>query len=619
MGESKPNPDALTQNSNLVLKAISELKGYSFIIPYQQRGYKWTKNNITLLLDDLNQFIKSNEERYCLQPVAVVEKEDNGNTKYSVIDGQQRLTSLYLIYKYLVADGKVLEEKEELFHYEYERDTDNERKAFLRNEIDREVDTNIDFFYMSRAYLAIKEWFEKEKDENGNSIDKEKLKKDFVNLIDAPKEASKDSKSIQVIWYLVETEKEHEIFRNINSGKIQLTNSDLIKALLLKRGSDIQNQEQIAAQFEQMERQFAEDRFWYMLQQKDVDYLKGQSRIDLLFNMVAGIEESNYIIEPRSSFFKFANYPSTKLLEMWKDVREKFQRIKDLFDDPYTFHYLGFLIYCGKKLSCILNEYANNNKKAFITYLKDEIKGCFSNTHTTLDEYNYADSKDALRRVFIMHNIETILQRYENLNKELNLRFTYEYFPFELLYSQKWDIEHIASQTENELKSNEDRQYWIASILVDYADILDEETKKNCDEVKEKLNNRKEDCEKQFNALFSKIVEEIEGKELQEEEKNGIGNLVLLDSHTNRSFHNSLFLKKRKIVITASGLRNDNDKNLNLNEVQSVYVPICTQQVYTKSYNKQHDVKLNAWTKDDYDAYLVDMKEKLKDYFEENQ
>lgn len=603
MSESNTMSNEKSQENNLDLVAISELKGYSFIIPYQQRGYKWTENNITLLLDDLNQFIKSNEKMYCLQPVAVVEKKDNGNTKYSVIDGQQRLTSLYLIYKYLVADGEPLTNETELFHYTYERDTDNERKEFLRNEIDEEE--NIDFFYMSRAYRAIKKWFK----------DKEALKGRFTDLINAHRE----SKSIQVIWYLVETKKEHEIFRNINSGKIQLTNSDLIKALLLKRGSDIQNQEQIAAQFEQMERQFAEDRFWYMLQQKDVDYLKGQSRIDLLFNMVAGIEESNYIIEPRSSFFKFANYPSTKLLEMWKDVREKFQRIKDLFDDPYTFHYLGFLIYCGKKLSCILNEYANNNKKAFITYLKDEIKGCFSNTHTTLDEYNYADSKDALRRVFIMHNIETILQRYENLNKELNLRFTYEYFPFELLYSQKWDIEHIASQTENELKSNEDRQYWIASILVDYADILDEETKKNCDEVKEKLNNRKEDCEKQFNALFSKIVEEIEGKELQEEEKNGIGNLVLLDSHTNRSFHNSLFLKKRKIVITASGLRNDNDKNLNLNEVQSVYVPICTQQVYTKSYNKQHDVKLNAWTKDDYDAYLVDMKEKLKDYFEENQ
>lgn len=605
MGESKPNPDALTQNSNLVLKAISELKGYSFIIPYQQRGYKWTENNITLLLDDLNQFIKSNEERYCLQPVAVVEKEDNGNTKYSVIDGQQRLTSLYLIYKYLVADGEPLTNETELFHYTYERDTDNERKEFLRNEIDRKVYTNIDFFYMSRAYLAIKEWFK----------DKEALKGRFTDLINAHRE----SKSIQVIWYLVETEKEHEIFRNINRGKIQLTNCDLIKALLLKRGSDIQNQEQIAAQFEQMERQFAEDRFWYMLQQKDVDNLKGQSRIDLLFNMVAGIEESNYIIEPRSSFFKFTNYPSTDLLEMWKEVREKFQRIKDLFDDPYTFHYLGFLIYCGKKLSDILNKYAERNKKAFITYLKDEIKGYFSRSHNTLDEYNYADSKDALHRVFIMHNIETILRRYENLHKELNLRFTYEYFPFELLYSQKWDIEHIASQTKNELKSNEDRQYWIASILVDYADILDEKTKKNCDAVKEKLNNSEKDCEEQFNDLFADIVKKIEGEELKEEEKNGIGNLVLLDSHTNRSFHNSLFPKKRKIVIIASGLRNDNDKNLNLNEVQSVYVPICTQQVYTKSYNKQHDVKLNAWTKDDYDAYLADMKEKLKDYFEEKQ
>lgn len=602
MGESKPNPDALTQNSNLVLKAISEVKGSSFIIPYQQRGYKWAKNNITLLLDDLKQFIESDEKMYCLQPVAVVEKEDK---QYSLIDGQQRLTSLYLIYKYLVADGEPLTNETELFHYTYERDTDNERKEFLRNEIDSELDKNIDFFYMSRAYLAIKEWFK----------DKEALKGRFTDLINAHRE----SKSIQVIWYLVETEKEHEIFRNINSGKIQLTNCDLIKALLLKRGSDIQNQEQIAAQFEQMEGQFAEDRFWYMLQKKDVDYLKGQSRMDLLFNMVTNIQqESDYIIEPRSSFFEFANYTSTNLLEKkWKAVREKFQRLKDLFDDPYTFHYLGFLIYCGKELPVILKEYAERNKKDFIWYLKGEIKACFS--HTTLEEYNYADSKEALRRVFIMHNIETILQRYQNLQDALHLQFTYEYFPFELLYSQKWDIEHIASQTTNDLESNKDKQDWLASIVVDYGDILDEKTKNNCDAVKEKLNTSEVDPTQKFNELFTDIVKKIEGEELKEEEKNGIGNLVLLDSHTNRSFHNSLFPKKRKIVIIASGLRNDNDKNLNLNEVQSVYVPICTQQVYTKSYNKQHDVKLNAWTKDDYDAYLADMKEKLKDYFEEKQ
>ena len=49
--------------------------------------------------------------------------------------------------------------------------------------------------------------------------------------------------------------------------------------------------------------------------------------------------------------------------------------------------------------------------------------------------------------------------------------------------------------------------------------------------------------------------------------------------------------------------------------VESVFVPICTQQVYTKSYNKSSNVNLNSWGQDDFDAYVSDMLEKLKFYY----
>ena len=102
-----------------------------------------------------------------------------------------------------------------------------------------------------------------------------------------------------------------------------------------------------------------------------------------------------------------------------------------------------------------------------------------------------------------------------------------------------------------------------------------------------------------------------------ETDKNSIGNLVLLDAHTNTSFHNSLFPRKRKIVIIASGLRHSKQENDEVLRVQSVYVPVCTQQVYTKAYNKRNDVTLNAWTKVDFSLYLNDIKEKLSFYFGE--
>ena len=47
------------------LKAISELNKYRFIIPYQQRGYKWTPDNVRILLNDFKDFIDSkNQSRY---------------------------------------------------------------------------------------------------------------------------------------------------------------------------------------------------------------------------------------------------------------------------------------------------------------------------------------------------------------------------------------------------------------------------------------------------------------------------------------------------------------------------------------------------------------------------
>ncbi|MBQ6565983.1 MAG: hypothetical protein IJL80_02910, partial [Treponema sp.] len=66
-------------------------------------------------------------------------------------------------------------------------------------------------------------------------------------------------------WYTVGEDKKHDVFRNINRGKIQLTNLELIKALLLNRQNGIPNQELVALQFGRLERQLEEDRFWFMM------------------------------------------------------------------------------------------------------------------------------------------------------------------------------------------------------------------------------------------------------------------------------------------------------------------------------------------------------------------
>ena len=582
-------------NNNIALKAISELKGYRFVIPYQQRGYKWTPDNVRILLQDIKDFIDDEaKDLYCLQPIAVV-PDCSDNMKYKVIDGQQRLTTLYLLWKYLFKGDNP-------YCFEYERDENNERPKFLKaiHEIESEKDDNIDFFFISRAYLTIKEWFHEQGDENVDNV-----RKQFKKLL----LRTKDEKSIQVLWYIVEGD-EHEAFRNLNSGKIELSNSDLTKALLLDKTNNLDNRQQIAAQFELMERQLKEDRFWYMFQQKDVEPEKGQSRMDFLFNMIAGVSNYEYQIDSRKSFFKFSNYKKEDLYDMWKKVRQKYQRLRDLFENPYTFHYIGFLTYCGKKVdSCdkkkksILEDYESNKKSDYVDELKGQIKKVL--IHDSLDDYSFEDEKKHLRRLFVLHNIETLLQRYNELKDKKNLRFTYENFPFELLYKQKWNIEHIDSQTPNDLTEPQDREDWICSIKDDFPEIKGDneiiDLEKECGDF---TNNEK------FNELYENVVKKITVEPI--DDKDGIGNLVLLDEHTNKSFHNALFPRKRRIVIMASGLKNDKDIEEN---VESVYVPICTQQVYTKSYTKKRGIKLTWWEQYDYDAYVKDMHEKLDYYF----
>lgn len=86
------------------LKTIADLQNESvkFYIDAYQRGYRWTRNEVRDLLDDIREFsqVKKPDDGafYCLQPIIVTRKEDGDGWK--VIDGQQRLTTLYLIYSF---------------------------------------------------------------------------------------------------------------------------------------------------------------------------------------------------------------------------------------------------------------------------------------------------------------------------------------------------------------------------------------------------------------------------------------------------------------------------------------------------------------------------------------
>ena len=197
-------------------------KKINFNVPAYQRGYRWNKLNVTDLLDDLLEFRQddSSGKFYCLQPLVV---KKIGANQYNVIDGQQRLTTIFIILKYL---ENLLKEKngiDEIYTLCYE--TRKDSKDFLQNiagKTQDESNQNMDYFCMYQAYEAVENWF-------GDKISQKKTTKRKILEIFTNSEGEKH---IEFIWYEVENSENDEvkIFARLNSGKIPLTNAELIKS-----------------------------------------------------------------------------------------------------------------------------------------------------------------------------------------------------------------------------------------------------------------------------------------------------------------------------------------------------------------------------------------------------
>ena len=130
-----------------------------FVVPQFQRNYGWTKENIEMLWTDLmDNFLmyknnkKSSQARgYLLGPIVLV--YNNKENEYCVIDGQQRLatiTMLFCVMRDLMIDNQINEHNESLYSeiVEMIKNSDRENNANWRltlNDTDRELFRQIQY------------------------------------------------------------------------------------------------------------------------------------------------------------------------------------------------------------------------------------------------------------------------------------------------------------------------------------------------------------------------------------------------------------------------------------------------------------------------------------------
>ena len=596
-------------SERLNLKSVNELLGERFFIPSYQRGYRWTAQQVEDLLDDIDGFVSENNKFYCLQPIAVKECVGDIVTKnkltdkwYELIDGQQRLTTIYLLILYAneMWTGK---QKEQLFEIKYE--TREKSAVFLSSlSIDEKTGkvnidkSNIDFYHISMAYDTINNWVTNYKTNKGKIFDK--------NIFQ-----SKLNSSAKVIWYEVDANTNSvELFTRLNMGKIPLTNSELVKALLLSSSSfskesleeATRRKMEISQLWDEMELKLSDPDFWAFITNSSA--LQYPTKIELLFDFIAKRKKNG---DPLFTFLYFLNEsknPSSTLWDLWLRIEKYFLTLVEWQKDRDYYHKIGFLVYAGESVRELIELSMETAKKNFENELDKRISASVPYDIDSLS-YDNNSQKHHIERLLVLFNVEST-----RIGKNLK-----ELYPFQLHKNNDWSLEHIHAQNSESLDRVKKDPWvrWlhyhndlITELLAEEGDTNRAKELKNLqDEIEEYFTNLDKLKWDIFNAISKKIIDLFSEDPNDTSDLHSISNLALLSSPDNSALNNAVFEVKRREII--------------LMDKEGSYIPICTKRAFLKYYNeKTSSQQIHFWSKDDRENYLNEIKKVLNNYLSKN-
>ncbi|MBE6411596.1 MAG: DUF262 domain-containing protein [Opitutales bacterium] len=617
----------MEKNENIVaIKYIENLIRKSFFIPKYQRGYRWNTQNVSDLLDDMYEAFKS-KRKYCLQPLVVKELEQEEDllaiikqadsicaikellssqgTKFNVVDGQQRLTTILILLRVLNKEGTYYEIKYE-----------SRGNIFGQN---KEENKNIDSFYANNTKTVIEDWLTKIKDEEFSS-------ESFLNYI---------LENIYFIWYQLNSEADEiSSFIRLNKGKIPLTNSELIKALILNesnfdKASISTERAKIASKWDEIENTLQKDDFWYFIynEKKDGAYKK-PTKIDYLFEILkekkrktneTDNESTSSMHEEYRTFRYFYNIckKDKKYTEIWEEIKQKYNIIKEWYNSIEFYHYVGFLRNIDKSrntdIGSLLEMWLdNNNKEEFLSNLKKMIKESISGIKKLSKEYETSESKKTdCKPLLLLFNIQTIINQNAKLLKSKKYHQGVFYkFPFGIFQKEKWDVEHIASSCDNNLDDAAEAKQFLEDLYI--AGKLDE---KKYNENMGKIGSN------EWSKIKGELYEQLNDEKFSGENKNKICNFTLLDYRTNRSYGNSIFSTKRRHIIAKDkgkileikeGKIHEEEPN---NNDDVAFVPPCTKNVFLKYYTPDpKDLRIDIWSEKDGENYISEIYNVLEEF-----
>ena len=283
--------------------------GCQFVIPVYQRNYTWSaEREVKQYLSDLTHILTKDYKNHFLGIMIYLEKPiDFSSREYSVIDGQQRLTTTFLIiyaikemFKEMGDEGAVQQLDGQFLTNPYHADKIKYKLKPLVADDD--------------AYRCIVEnRIDDIEDQNSNVIKNYRYIKTYLNSLLLKGYTPNDILDAMNKLYLVcvpisEEDNAQKIFESINATGVKLTGADLIRNfLLMNLKSDVQ------------------DRYYANYWKKIEDNVSTDSKIlEMFFRMYLAIKM--YVLVPKNSVYRsFVEWADTEKVtteELFKNLLE---------------------------------------------------------------------------------------------------------------------------------------------------------------------------------------------------------------------------------------------------------------------------------------------------------
>lgn len=551
--------------AHLEPKLVGDIFG-KFYVPAYQRGYRWGEVEVRRLLDDI---WESGDKPYYLQPVVIKRRGD----EWELVDGQQRLTTLFLIFQYMKAEG--LQSSDAGYSLRYETRTDS--AAYLRDPDPGLSQKNIDFFHIYEAYRCISRWFEAHGHRRQYAANKF-----YAALFE----------HVKVIWYEAPEEVDATtLFTRLNVGRIPLTDAELVKASLLSRSRSYFRSTdralEIAAQWDAIERDLRDPELWAFITRKASE---DPTHISLLLDTIAGGPTGR----DRPLFHTFETLRdqiSTDPEEFWDRVVGLHSLVLGWFDNRDLFHKIGYLIAVGASLEDLVQRSEGTTKSRFEAELDELIRDSLNLSEAGLRGLSYQAAKTG--NVLLLMNVETVRQRIHSTER----------YSFKEHASGRWSLEHIHAQHAERLNRAEQWETWLtlhrkALAAIDAADRIRQSTLlARVDDVLARPPIK----EAEFRSLERDLTDLLStASGSADDDLDSIANLALLDGGDNSALSNSVFAVKRAAILER--------------DLSGSYIPVCTRNAFLKYYSPAGEHQMHYWSADDRSHYLNAMIRTVRTY-----